>query len=171
MYSLAQVEDFCNKVRKAGGAKPLNGLLPGVPQDSESCLIANNLNFECEVGPYPLTSEQVGAVSYRPFDDDNQSWVMWVHDEETRDRIAETIGLVPLNTNDAFGVILPGDLAEVARRFDVAWDIAEKVVYDYLDTPDGALDWEHVSVKQLEAHMDPDLAQFVRYFEGLKDTP
>jgi hypothetical protein len=41
--------DFVNRGREAGGANVLEALLPSVPQDHNSCLIANGLNFSCSV--------------------------------------------------------------------------------------------------------------------------
>ena len=42
---------FCNRVREAGGAQVLDALLPSQLKKSETCLIANNLNFGCRVVP------------------------------------------------------------------------------------------------------------------------
>lgn len=41
--------DFANTIRKAGGANVIEALLPAWQNDSESCLIANALNFGCRV--------------------------------------------------------------------------------------------------------------------------
>lgn len=40
---------FANKVRKAGGGDVIKALLPSVPADPSYCLIANALNFQCDV--------------------------------------------------------------------------------------------------------------------------
>lgn len=41
--------DICNRVREAGGVGQLTALKPGIRRDPRSCLIANNLNFDCVV--------------------------------------------------------------------------------------------------------------------------
>lgn len=41
--------EFVNKGRAAGGANILEALLPSTPSDRNNCLIANALNFNCEV--------------------------------------------------------------------------------------------------------------------------
>jgi hypothetical protein len=41
--------EFANAVRKAGGADPLNALLPSFRKDRRDCLIATALNFGCSV--------------------------------------------------------------------------------------------------------------------------
>lgn len=63
--------DFVNQIREAGGADILDALLPGVPMQSYSCLIARGLNFKCSVGG--------DKSSYRniPHPDDPQNSYMW----------------------------------------------------------------------------------------------
>jgi hypothetical protein len=46
-----EILKFVNKVRDIGQADILDALLPSVPQDSQSCLIARNMNFQCTVSP------------------------------------------------------------------------------------------------------------------------
>lgn len=47
----AELLEFANKVRLAGGANVLEALLPSTPSESKKCLIANALNFSCQVRP------------------------------------------------------------------------------------------------------------------------
>jgi hypothetical protein len=69
--------DFANRWRAAGSAEALPALVPSDPVNTESCLIANALNFDCAVdaagygdlweititGESPLTPEQIAAIS------------------------------------------------------------------------------------------------------------
>lgn len=41
--------NFANQVREAGGAGILDALIPSYPQESEACLIAKALNFDCSI--------------------------------------------------------------------------------------------------------------------------
>jgi hypothetical protein len=45
----AELLEFVNKARQAGGANVLEALLPSVPENAKSCLIARGLNFSCSV--------------------------------------------------------------------------------------------------------------------------
>jgi hypothetical protein len=45
----AELLEFANKIREAGGANPLDALMPSTPSDSKACLIAQALNFSCVV--------------------------------------------------------------------------------------------------------------------------
>lgn len=65
--------DFANKIRKAGGADILDALLPSIPTDPESCLIARALNFRSSVGP----------ARFGYFKDGSDLWVMWPQQGDT----------------------------------------------------------------------------------------
>lgn len=123
-----EILEFCNKVREAGGGKPLDALLPGIPEDSQSCLIANNLNFECTVGGpagEAVTPEDQRilnrAAAYA-------GWFMSVSDKEVRDKIAESLGLEKVDTHEPYeegddmwySVLLPKKIGNVAANFDQA---------------------------------------------------
>lgn len=104
--TLAELKKFANKVRKAGGGNPLDALMPAVPADSSQCIIAKNLNFNCEVG----------AIG-------DGYWAMWIDDEVTRDKIAAALRLKPVEQEEIdecpiYGVELPVEIGEVARDFD-----------------------------------------------------
>lgn len=51
MLTEQETLDFCNKVREAGGADPIDAFFPSVIGDPNSCLIANGLNFDCYISP------------------------------------------------------------------------------------------------------------------------
>lgn len=117
--TLDELLEFCQAVRKAGGGNPLDALMPAVPQDQSQCLIAKNLNFNCEV--YPI---KTGLTPER--------WIMWTA-REIRDSIAEELGLEPIEKRVpemdlsekvfekvVYGVILPDEIAQVAHDFDLA---------------------------------------------------
>lgn len=48
----AELLEFANKVREAGGANILEALLPSKKGMPSTCLIANALNFSCQVKGY-----------------------------------------------------------------------------------------------------------------------
>lgn len=50
----AELLRFANVIRQAGGAEVLEALLPSQPAVANQCLIANALNFSCEVDRGPL---------------------------------------------------------------------------------------------------------------------
>lgn len=142
--SIDEVLDFCNKVREAGGGKPLNALLPGVPTDSQSCLIAKNLNFECEVGG--LDGEPITDADAQKVEDSEDLWCMSLEDKEVRDRIAIALNLETIDarkraeedgqwivspdgewaTQNVYAVLLPKAIGNVAHNFDAAWDRYEQ---------------------------------------------
>ncbi len=101
--SPAEVLEFANKVRAAGGGNPLDALMPAVPADPHACLIARNLNFDCYVDANGSGGE----------------WVMWVDDPEVRDKIASALNLKKTNGDEhLYGVILPATIGRVADSFD-----------------------------------------------------
>lgn len=120
--------EFANKVREAGGGNPLDALMPAVPADTKQCLIAKNLNFNCEVRGVP-TKEAADQLGIGLYDD---VWTMVVDNRETRDRIAESLNLQTFEgpeTDDLgdsipgteiYGVVLPDHIGQVAARFDMS---------------------------------------------------
>jgi hypothetical protein len=131
--TLEETLDFCNQVREAGGANPLDALMPAVPEDSHDCLIARNLNFSCEVGCYPTKINGKGHIEAR-----SAVWVMRVEDSEVRRRIAAKLDLAlvtvyeyelaqregeekdPYRTSDD-AILLPKKIGQVAADFDEVW--------------------------------------------------
>ena len=123
--SLEETLAFCNKVREAGGADPLEALMPSIPQNENSCLIARNLNFDCEVsgGAYPDAENRWGKEAL--WEDGTDKWFMFVDDVETRYRIANYLGLKIETLQDGWdeireGITLPKEIGNVAAEFD-AW--------------------------------------------------
>jgi len=76
--------EFANKMREAGDAKPLEALMPSVPQDEKSCLIANAVNFRSTVLP----------VEGGKWPDGTDLWVMIPErvGKERLAKIAEAVG-------------------------------------------------------------------------------
>lgn len=100
--TLEEVKEFANKVRKAGGGNPLDALMPAVPADSKNCLIAKNLNFNCEVNG------------------DGGKWYMALDDLEICNRIASALGLETGMRSYApeYMVYLPDEIGAVAEYYD-----------------------------------------------------
>lgn len=114
--SFDELLEFANKVRKAGGGNPLDALMPAVPQSAKQCLIAKNLNFNCEVDTL-VETQHAG------------DWVMKLEDTEIADKIATALDLERLDLDiddydydDEYDlnhlVILPPEIGQVAADFD-----------------------------------------------------
>lgn len=128
MLSEEEVLDFCNRVREAGGTDVLEALLPGDAGLGESCLIAKNLNFSCNIRP--------GRI---PEGHDNiDNWVMIIKEEDIAKKISsamdmEIIGHETSGFWPGYRLSLPSEIAEVARNFDnlhdeVTYSISEPVI-------------------------------------------
>lgn len=113
--SLEELLVFANAVREAGGGNPIDALLPATPVDPNACLIAKNLNFNCEVNR------------------DTIGWYMYVTDSAIREKIAVKLQLStrtidrgayfveePGNHKPRLivGIILPGAIGLIAEDFD-----------------------------------------------------
>ena len=75
--SVDELLAFANKIREVGGSNNmLHELIPSYPTDSESCLIANALNFNSTIegGGQTFPSGRIG-------------WVMNIHDEVVANNI------------------------------------------------------------------------------------
>lgn len=113
---------FANKVREAGGGNPIGGFFPAEPGVANACLIAQALNFECEVQGY-----------------EKGLWIMEVHgrDEAQIDKIVRNIAKATgcrvltwegdevladdVDEEDrAYAVILPRRIGNTALAFDHA---------------------------------------------------
>lgn len=109
--------DFANAVRKAGGGNPIDALMPSEPQDSQTCLIARNLNFSCEIDG--LDAEFVDEHG-------ENRWQMRVEDPDVLKRISAALDLPLLvyddeefyATGEPFALVLPRAIGNVARDFD-----------------------------------------------------
>ena len=105
---ISEVVKFANAVREAGGGNLIDGLMPSTPQEPSSCLIANALNFDCEVNT------------------NDGEWYMET-DGEVGVKIAETLGLTFYGgeQEDEYDdyrttceIALPGEIGAVAEAFD-----------------------------------------------------
>lgn len=120
--TLDELLTFANEIREAGGGNPIDAIMPAIPMDSQQCLIAKNLNFNCKVS---------GS-------NEGSGWTMWfADDKELRDKISEKISLVPdyrWNPEDDchdFGVILPDEIGQIAADFDSLFrDVRDEMIYD-----------------------------------------
>lgn len=123
----AELLEFANAVRQAGGANIIEALLPGEPQVAKACLIANALNFSCGVSPNGRTNEHGEAV-----------WVMRMPANISFKRtqeIAKALGLqaeqyLPRDSMWRAGrrapsrrsrIILPRLIGNTAAAFDAYW--------------------------------------------------
>lgn len=131
--SLEQVREFCNTVRKAGAANPLDALLEAVPQESNACLIAKNLNFSCQVGgptshlddySYEVR-KRLGFTPPERFAAE-EVWAMIVEDQVLADKISEAIQSEYKTINTRYGnkyeILLPYKLGLVAAAYDRVYD-------------------------------------------------
>lgn len=112
----AELLEFANKVRKAGGAEVIPALLPSLPCDPVACLIANALNFGCEVdGTSVLPAEHGGGL-----------WMMQflggTHKEclTRRNAVAKALNLELYGDDEADwpAVLLPEHIGNAALAFD-----------------------------------------------------
>jgi hypothetical protein len=117
--SIDELLDFANEVRVAGGGEVINELLMSEPTQPNNCLIANALNFDCEV------SDNLG------------DWAM-ITDSEIVEKISSATGLNIIGWSEDYeayeeeiGVELPKHIEYVARAFDTYVDV-ELEQYDIL---------------------------------------
>lgn len=115
--TLQETLDFANKVREAGGADALDALMPSSPQEPGSCLIANALNFSCEI------SGAEGTFG-------KNRWAMFLEGakaiEQAR-KIGKALDLkIRVYEEDSFDgaqILLPLEIGQVADDFDKASDV------------------------------------------------
>lgn len=104
--SVKEVIEFANKVRKAGGGNTIDALMPSLPESTDSCLIANALNFDCEIVPQ------------------NKEWLMVVHDGEVGENIAKELDLPYYYSSEiCVSITLPKEIGYVAKAFDSGIDV------------------------------------------------
>lgn len=110
--------EFANAIRAAGGADVLEALLPSVPKRAGQCLIANALNFSCEV-------RGLGSGSTTTFDDGvSYRWGMFLPHNITSAQLDALDGLeidgVELRKclDDTFYLTLPKHVGNAAEAFD-----------------------------------------------------
>lgn len=162
-----QLLAFANKVREAGGGNPLDALMPSVPQDASQCLIARNLNFNCEVS---------GA-------DRDGRWYMNIEDPATVEAIAEKLDLEiryghqwieGQYTEVARSLLLPVEIGNVARDFDEAQEIyrglqdrADEIAYDRTNEWGNASKEDYQrAFNDLDEESKQHLREFTPYIEA-----
>lgn len=98
----AELLEFVNRARAAGGANVLEALLPSVPSDPEFCLIANGLNFGCRV------------------DSVNDDWAMILPRMplERAQAIADALGCELDTDSVEWEIRLPEHIGNAAEAFD-----------------------------------------------------
>lgn len=117
----AELLEFANAVRAAGAADALEALLPSRPSASNSCLIANALNFECLVDSF-TDYEAIASDDYEPRVP--HGWRMYLGArEELARNIADTVPgctFVDLGTVSypSYAVNLPPHIGNAAHAFD-----------------------------------------------------
>lgn len=99
----AELLEFANVVREAGGGEVIPALLPAIPGAPSSCLIARALNFECVVD---------GSTHIQG------RWDMFVSSAELAERIAEAIDTVVYEEDEGSYIILPDYIGKAAEAFD-----------------------------------------------------
>ncbi len=109
--------EFVNKARAAGGANILEALLPSTPSLASACLIANGLNFGCNVAAMPGTSSLQGKDGYRFV------WAMHLPyniSPDQAEEIAKALGceLHGDDNGDLFIGPLPPHIGNAADAFD-----------------------------------------------------
>jgi hypothetical protein len=144
--TLEETLAFANAVREAGGGNPLDALMPAVPEDASQCLIAKNLNFNCQVDTW------------------GGDWVMHLKDEALRDRIAEKLGLSIDNIVETehyqadYMVVLPPEIGKVAEDFD-NWELP--LIWDEMTDDSG--DYDEVASISPAATKD-DIERFQEFW-------
>lgn len=146
--SLQELLDFANKVRAAGGGNLLDALMPATPLDPQKCLIAKNLNFNCEVKNASISCILGGAIDeevvreWLKSNTNDDYWGMFIDDKETRDKIADALNLLAFDSSEGkynlatceeyqkqwFCIVLPESIGQVASDFD---DFFRKIRYEY----------------------------------------
>lgn len=107
--------EFVNKGRAAGGADILSALIPSVPEEADICLIANALNFSCQVQCPPDAGGLVCEDGYR------YRWAMLFSSSmhhKTRQTIADAYGLKVQSNGSLFWIELPAHIGNAADAFD-----------------------------------------------------
>lgn len=130
--SVQEVIEFANTVREAGGGNIISELMPSDPNEPDSCLIANALNFNCSIRPDEDVVEVEDLWSYENEYEEggadllyHSEWCMFVENEELAQKISNAIGTkyVVAPVIESYGVVLPDEIAYVAIAFDSMIDV------------------------------------------------
>lgn len=88
-----EVLDFARALREAGNADTLDALMPSQQNNSESCLIANALNFKSAVLPLrDDPSQGIFSVPPAAFDDQSVQWVMVLPNDVDATKLGAAVG-------------------------------------------------------------------------------
>jgi hypothetical protein len=128
--TLSELREFCNVVREAGAANPLDAILEAIPEETSQCLIARNLNFSCLVSGVELDINEQEELKEKwgcEIDSDCL-WSMSVKDEELAKKIAEAINSIYLEDGPNWEIVLPRKIGNVANNFDVTYRNLPEVI-------------------------------------------
>jgi hypothetical protein len=122
---------FANDLRKAGGAAPLDALLPSLTNHKRECLLANALNFSSEVDHADcLATDATGEFTeaLKAFNTPETESILW--GMRTTVPIAEAItkemGLTYVSgIGDTGVVLLPEHIGNAAYAFDEGYAFQE----------------------------------------------
>lgn len=124
---------IANKIREAGGAEVLEAFMPSRPSDPSHCLIANALNFGCQVASYPnyRLDEHYNTI---PIDipDGFGTWGMHLPTREIAQMVADTMGWHYDPDHAPYTVRLPERVGNTAAAFDSGQGWTAKYVSDRL---------------------------------------
>jgi hypothetical protein len=122
----AELLEFANAVRTAGGANVIEALLPSVQRVPNACLIANALNFRCEVTYFGW-----GSIAEAPHEFEDQyyrnvspRWQMSFPENMDEARIHAIAKAVPgcrarrLRPSGRLVMSLPEHIGNAAAAFD-----------------------------------------------------
>lgn len=155
--SLEDTLEFCNKIRKAGGANPIDALMPATPEDPDECLIARNLNFSCVVN---------GSYAFG----DELSWVMGIQDTSVAKEISTKLGLEYKYNGDYWEIKLPEGIGAVAEAFD-DWLVIVKNVSNEFEDGEISGDFWKIVERRLEKEGLTDFTPYIdaAIVEGFKE--
>ena len=128
----AELLEFANAVRTAGGANTLSALLPSFIGDSHACLIANALNFKCEITHFGYGSVTVkqarevatGIAETEVFASGAPKWQMLFPENMDEERIHAIAKAIPgcrarrLKPSGRLVMTLPEHIGNAAAAFD-----------------------------------------------------
>src|ERR1044072_7373522 len=137
--SREELFQFCNDVRHAGGGTMIHQLMPGITNEPKSCLIAENLNFDCYVVPLrePVTGQlvEVGNGEVDMYGYPLSRWAMYGVDNITALNIARDLGLrlvvgkgMMYSGGPAIAIELPVEIGNAALAFDQNLDFNDLAV-------------------------------------------
>lgn len=136
--TLEELKIFANKIREAGGAEFLDELMPAIPQHANSCLIALNLNFDCEVQAEQANKD--GKYNHLGYNPGESVWTMYIGNYKKGKKIADEMDLpfdgegedIDEHYEGYADIILPAKIGRVAAAFDAwlgfaCWDENDKL--------------------------------------------